>query len=187
MKTPIEVSARHLHISQADLYKLFGVGYQLKILKLLKQNRDFAAEEIVTLVGDKGAIKFVRIVGPVRAKTQVEISLTDARTLGINPPLRISGNLREAVKIKLIGPAGQVTVKAVIIARRHLHLNPREAKLLKLKSGQIIKVAIDGDRKLILDNIIVRVGENFKLVLHLDTDEANASGLRGQKNYGQII
>ena len=187
MKTPIEVSARHLHLSPADLSKLFGADYQLKILKRLSQKQEFAAKETVTLLGDQGTIKSVRIVGPLRPKTQVEISLTDAKTLGLNPPLRISGDLRGAGTIKLIGPVGQVTVKAVIVAQRHLHLNPTEAKKLKLKSGQIIKVAIAGERKLILDNIVVRVANNFKLMLHLDTDEANASDLRGPKNYGQII
>lgn len=187
IKVPIEVSARHLHLSQADLNKLFGAGYKLKVLKPLSQSGEFAAKETVRLAGAKGEIKVVRIVGPVRAQTQVEITLSDAQILGIKPPLRLSGNLKGAAKIKLIGPAGQITAPAAIVALRHIHINPTQAKKLKLSDGQKIKIKINGARGLILDNVSVRVKANFKLALHLDTDEANAAGLRGKKNYGQII
>jgi propanediol utilization protein len=187
IKIPIEISARHLHISQADLNKLFGAGYKLKTLRLLGHCDEFAAKETVTLVGPKGLIKSARIVGPTRQKTQLEISLTDAQALGIKPPFRVSGNLNGAAKITLVGPAGQITTRAAIIALRHLHINPAQAKKLKLKDGQIIKIKISGARGVIFDKVAVRVKPNFKLVMHLDTDEANAAGLRGPKNYGEII
>jgi putative phosphotransacetylase len=187
IKIPIEVSARHLHLSQADLNKLFGAGYKLKVLKPLSQSGEFAAKETVQLAGAKEAMKSARIVGPVRQKTQVELALSDAQALGIKPPLRVSGDLRSAAKIKLIGPAGQIIVKAAIVALRHIHINPAQAKKLKLRDGQSIKIKINGIRGAILDKVAVRVKPNFKLALHLDTDEANAAGLRGHKNYGEII
>ncbi len=186
-KVLIEVSARHLHLSQTDLNKLFGAGYKLKILKRLSQSGEFAAKETVALVGAKGVLKSVRIVGPTRAKTQVEVSLTDAQTLGLKPPLRISGDLRSAAKIKIIGPAGEITAPAAIVALRHLHINPVEAKRLKLINRQTIKIAVKGNRQIIFDKVLVRVGKNYKLALHLDTDEANAAGLGSQPNYGQIV
>lgn len=186
-KILIEVSARHLHLSQADLIKLFGAGYKLKVLRPLRQVGQFAAKEKVTIVGAKGVTKTARIIGPVNSKTQLEVSLTDAQALGIKPPVRISGDLREASKIKLIGPAGQIIIKAAFVSWRHIHANPSEAKKLKIKDGQIVKVAIGGDRGLILDNIVVRINDNFKLALHLDTDEANAAGLQDKKNYGQLL
>jgi propanediol utilization protein len=185
-KILIEVSARHIHLSQADLTKLFGTTYKLKVLRPLRQIGQFAAKEKVTIIGAKGVTKTARIIGPVNSKTQLEISLTDAQALGLKPPLRVSGDLREASKVKLIGPVGQITAKVAFISWRHIHANPSEAKKLKIKDGQIVKVAINGDRGLILDNIVVRINDNFKLALHLDTDEANAAGLRAVKNYGQL-
>jgi putative phosphotransacetylase len=186
-KITIEISARHVHLSQADLTKLFGRQHKLRILKKLNQRGEFAARETVKFAGVKGEIKNVRVVGPLRPKTQVELALSDAQILGIKPPLRLSGNLKGAAKIKLIGPAGQIIVPAAIIALRHLHLNPSEAKKLKLRNGQKVKIKINGARQLILDKVVVRIKPNFKLALHLDTDEANAAGWRGHLSYGELV
>ena len=187
MKIPVEISARHLHLSRVDSAKLFGSDHRLRIWRRLSQNGEFAAKETLSLVGPKGQIVAARIVGPWRAQTQVEISLTDAMVLGLKPPVRLSGDLSRAATITLVGPVGSASVRAAIIAQRHLHLNPTEAKKLKLKNGQKIRVAVGDQRRVIFDGIIVRVAPHFKLALHLDTDEANAAGLVGQKVYGRIV
>lgn len=175
---PVGISNRHLHLTQTDLEILFGKGHQLTPTKPLSQPGQFASEEIVTLVGPKGKIAKVRVLGPVRSKTQVEISKTDSFTLGINPPVRDSGAIEGSAGITIEGPKGTIELKeGVIIAQRHLHLHTSEAAELGLKDKDIISVKFDGPRALIFNNVLVRVSPNFAKDLHLDTDEANAAGL----------
>ena len=175
---PVEVSARHCHLSKEDLEKLFGVGYELKKMKQLSMPSDFAAEEIVDVqVGNK-KIEKVRVVGPLRNQTQVEVSKTDAVALGANPPVRLSGDLADSLGVTLIGPAGKVDLdRGLIIALHHLHCNPAEAKSLGVKNKDSIAVKINSERPVAFFNVPVRVGENYKLCLHLDTDEGNAAGI----------
>jgi putative phosphotransacetylase len=145
----------------------------------LTQPSDFATKETITIKADNSkTINNVRIIGPFREKTQVEFSITDAVTLGINPPIRISGDLNGSLGIVLEGPNGEVKLEeGVIISKRHLHCATIEAKKLKLKNGQIVSIITGGDREVIFNNIIVRVGDNYRLCLHLDTDEGNAAGI----------
>ncbi len=179
IKVPVGVSNRHVHLSQKDLETLFGPGYQLTVKKELSQPGQFAAEETVNLIGPKRSIPNVRILGPVRSQTQVEISLTDSFTLGIDAPIRDSGNLKDTPGIIIEGPKGRIEVnEGVIIAQRHLHLSTEEGEELGLKDQDIIQAKVEGSRGLIFDQILVRVGPNYKKDLHLDIDEANAAGLK---------
>ena len=176
---PVGVSNRHLHVDQKTLEALFGKGYQLTPFKLLSQPAQYAAAEKVDLIGPKGEIKGVRILGPVRKETQVEISLTDSFKLGVTPPVRESGDLEGTPGIKLRGPQGEVTLnKGLIIALRHLHASVEDGKLLGIKDKDIIRVETFGPRKLIFDNVLVRISEKYFLELHIDTDEANSAGLK---------
>ena len=188
MKVPIEISGRHLHLSQKDLEILFGPGYFLRKMRDLTQPEEFAAEETLDLEGEEGRIiKGVRIVGPLREKTQVEVSLTDTFTLKIEGKLRDSGDLEGTPGVTLIGPRGRLKLKrGVIVVRRHLHLNQEEAQEKGLKDGQIISVKVEGERGVIFNQVLVRVGAGYKFCLHLDTDEGNAVNIlkRGQ---GEII
>ncbi len=177
-KVPVGISNRHLHVSQTDLEKLFGEGYELKQLKPLSQPGQFAAEETVNLIGPKGTIFKVRILGPVRPSTQIEISRTDSFALGIVPPVRDSGSITGTPGIIIEGPKGRVEVKeGVIIAQRHLHLHTDEASELGLKDKEWISVKFEGERGVVFNNVLVRVNPNFAKDLHLDTDEANAAAL----------
>lgn len=187
IKVPIEISARHLHLSEADCEKIFGKGYELKKLKDLTQPCDFASKETLEIrVGHK-RISNVRVVGPIREATQVELSLTDAIYLGITPPVRISGDIKESAGAFLIGPEGRVELKeGVIIAQRHLHASTTEGKKLKLKDGGTISAKIEGERALVFKNIKVRIRKDYRLCLHLDTDEGNAAGIN-RKGEATII
>lgn len=188
VKVKVEISARHVHLCQDDLEKLFGAGYELKKIKNLSQEGEFAAEETVTLVGPKRKGENLRVVGPVRSATQVELAYTDAFSLGINAPLRLSGNVAGSAGAKLIGPAGEVELKeGVIVAKRHLHINQKEADELNLKNNDIVKVKIGGERELIFDNVIVRIKPNFRMSVHLDTDEANAAGCGKVCRMGELL
>ena len=178
MKIKIEVSARHVHLSQEDLETLFGKGYKLTMYKKLSQESDFAAKETVKIVGPKGAHEEVRVIGPVRSKTQVEISLTDGRIIGNIPPLRISGDVVGSAPVKLIGPKGEVDLlEGMITAMRHIHVSEKQAEELKLKHEQRVSIACFGDRGLLFNNVIVRVNPKFDFFFQLDTDEANAAGV----------
>ncbi|MFZ5364587.1 MAG: phosphate propanoyltransferase [Patescibacteria group bacterium] len=178
MKVKIEISARHLHLSKKDLEKLFGKGYELKSEKELSQHGEFASSAKVNLVGPKRQLENVTVIGPVREKTQVEISRTDAFFLGVAAPLRVSGDVKGSGKIKVVGPAGEVNLKeGVIVAKRHVHLSDAQAKKLGLKHGDIVKVKVGGDRALVFDEVVVRVKENFDQSFQIDTDEGNAAGL----------
>jgi len=178
IKIPVEVSARHCHLSKEDLEKLFGVGYELKKLRQLFEPSDFACQEQVSIQIGSKKIEKIRIIGPLRAQTQVEISLSDAIGSGLMPPIRLSGDLKGSLPVILEGPAGKVELKeGLIVAQRHLHCATDEAKKYKLKTGDIISVKIEGARSVVFENIIVRVKDNYKLCLHLDTDEGNAAGI----------
>lgn len=176
---PVGVSARHVHLSQQDLEALFGPGYQLTKRNDLSQPGQFAANECVTLVGPKGKFENVRVLGPVRSKTQVELAVTDAKKLGLNPPVRDSGDVAGSPGITIIGPSGQLELKeGVIIAKRHIHASPEDAERAGLHDKQIVAVKVTkGDRKMIMGDVLVRVSPQFKWEMHVDTDEANAAGL----------
>ena len=186
-KIPIEISARHIHLCQKDLEMLFGKGYQLRKLRKLSQADDFAAKERIDIkIGNK-IIKDVRIVGSVRRETQIEISLTDAFNVNVKPVLRLSGNLKGTPGAVLIKGEKKLKIKqGVIIAQRHLHCSPNEAKLLKLKNGAFISVKVEGKRGITFHNIKVRVKQGYKLSLHLDTDEGNAAGIK-RRDFGKIV
>ena len=165
--------------NKKTLEKLFGKGYKLTPDYPLSQKGEFAAKERVILKTKKGEIKRVRIIGPLRKKTQIEISRTDAFHLKINPPLRLSGDLKNTPGITLIGPKGEVKLKqGVIIAARHIHCDPKTAKKLNLKHGDKVSVRIKGKRGLIFNNVVVRIRKNFVWRMQIDTDEANAAGIR---------
>ena len=184
---PIEISARHVHLSKDDLEILFGKDYKLKNIKQLTQPSDFVAEETVDLKSGDKEIKKVRVVGPERNQTQVEISMTDAVSLGVVPPIRISGDLKGSAKITLIGPKGVVDLnEGLIISGRHIHCNETEAKSLGIKNKDKVSVKVEGERSITFHNIAIRIGDKYKLCLHLDTDEGNAAGIN-KKTEGIII
>ena len=174
----VETSARHIHLSQADLETLFGAGYELTPKKDLSQPGQFACEERVAVVGEKGSFPAVSILGPVRPATQVELSLTDARSIGVIAPVRESGDIASTGACKLVGPKGEVTIDCgVISAKRHIHATPADAEKYGLEDKQIVCVKVESDgRKLIFDDVVVRVNPNFALAMHIDTDESNAAG-----------
>lgn len=174
----IEVSARHIHLSQGDLAALFGEGYQLKKLRQLTQPCDFAAEETLTIRVGNREIPNIRIVGPVREKTQVELSVTDAFSLGIKLPLRLSGQIEGSPGLTLIGPRGEIQIpEGAIDDQRHLHCNAEEARLLGIAKKKTVSVLVKGDKSLTFHNVKVRIRNDYKLCLHLDTDEGNAAGI----------
>jgi putative phosphotransacetylase len=177
---PTGVSNRHLHVSKEDLAILFGEGYELTQMKDLKQPGQYAAEELVTIKGPKGSIEKVRILGPVRNATQVEISKSDAFKMGVNPPVRDSGDLEGSSAVTIIGPNGEVAIeKGLILAKRHIHMHTSDAEYYKVKDKDIISVLAKTDgRTMIYQDVLVRVSEKFALEFHVDTDEANASLLK---------
>lgn len=170
-----------MHLSDADTIALFG--HQLTNIKNLVQPGVFAADEMVTLVGPKGSIEKVRVLGPIRPDTQVEILASDSFKLGITADFRISGDLEGTPSCRLVGPAGEVVLeKGVIVALRHLHLDPEESIEYGLKNGDVVSVKVPGKRGGVLDNVIVRTGTSHKLELHIDTEEANALGVKNGDN-----
>jgi putative phosphotransacetylase len=186
-KVLIEISARHIHLSLKDLEVLFGKNYKLKKLKKLSQADDFAAQEKIDVKFGEHILKGIRIVGPVRKETQIEISLTDAFKLGVKPMLRLSGNLKETPGAILIKGKKKIRIKqGVIIAQRHLHCNFEEAKILKLKNASFISIKSEGKRGVTFHNVKVRVKQGYNLSLHLDTDEGNSAGII-KKGKGIII
>jgi len=187
-KIPIEISARHIHLCQRHLEKLFGKGYKLKKLKNLSQPGDFSAKETVIIKAGKREIRKVRIVGPLRKETQVELSKTDAVNLKINPPILLSGNLKKSAGgVVLVGPKGKVFLKkGVIIAKRHIHCHPKEAADLGLKDKDEVSLRVKGERGITFHNVAIRIKDNYKLCCHLDTDEGNAAGIN-KKSFGFIV
>ena len=175
-KINIEVSARHCHLSRKDLDVLFGKDYELTLYKKLSQIDQFASNEVISIKNSGGQIDNVRVLGPLRGQTQVEISLTDAKKLKINPPIRLSGDLDGSDGCILIGPKGSVTLEeGVIIAKRHIHCDPETAETMGLKNQQIVSVKIGGVRSVIFENVEVRISDKFVFYLHIDTDEGNTS------------
>lgn len=177
-RIPIGVSNRHVHVSRADLDRLYGKDYALTHKSELGQPGQFAANETVTLQGPKGTFEHVRILGPVRSQSQVEISKTDSFRLGVKAPITLSGHLQGTPGITLIGPRGTVDLPCgVIIAKRHIHMTPAQAAARHLKDGQIVDVETFGERRGILGDVIIRVSDTAGLEMHIDVDEANACSL----------
>ncbi|PWM38141.1 MAG: phosphate propanoyltransferase [Clostridiales bacterium] len=187
-KVLVETSARHVHVTEQDLETLFGKGAKLTNKKDLSQPGQFACVERVTVVGPKRELAGVTILGPTRSATQVELSLTDARSIGVAAPIRESGDIKGSGACKLVGPCGEVELsEGVIAAKRHIHATPRDAEALGLCDKQIVKVKVDSDgRSLVFDDVVVRVRGDFALAMHIDTDESNAAGCAGEV-YGEII
>ena len=187
-KVIVETSARHIHLSAADVATLFGEGHALTNKKDLSQPGQFACEEKVELVGPKGSLK-VSVLGPERKATQVELSYTDARTLGLKAvPVRESGDTAGSPGLKLVGPAGEVELaEGVIIAKRHIHMTSADAEAFGLSDKQVVSVKIEnGSRSTIFGDVVVRVSDSFALAMHIDTDECNAAGAFGEV-YGEIL
>ncbi len=176
---PVGISNRHVHLSSEDIEKLFGPGYRLQPLKPLHQPGQFAAQECVTVVGPKRSLNNVRVLGPVRPVTQLEISRADCFALGIKAPVRESGSLENAGNALLVGPVGHVELRSqVICAWRHIHMSPKDAERFGVINGQKVKVSSTGERGLVFDQVVVRVRDDFALECHIDTEEANAAGLK---------
>ncbi len=170
------ISGRHIHLCQEDLAALFGPGHTLTKLKDLNQPGQFAAKETLTIVGPKGVIEGVRVLAPLREKTQVEISGTDGYRLGIEPPVRDSGDLSGTPGIVLVGPKGAVNLdEGLILAATHIHMHTDDAKALNLKNGDRVQVLVDGERDLIFTDVLIRASDSFHTEMHVDTDEANAA------------
>jgi putative phosphotransacetylase len=187
-KVLVEISARHVHLSQSDLVTLFGEGYELSIKKMLSQPGQYVSNEKVTVVGPKKEIQGVSILGPVRKGTQVEISLTDARTIGVSIPVRESGVTAGSASCKLIGPKGEIIIsEGLICAKRHVHLTPEDAKAFGVIDKQNVSVKIDTEeRSLIFGDVVIRVRSDFASAMHIDTDEGNAAGI-SKEVFGTIL
>ena len=183
----VETSARHVHVSQEDLETLFGKGYELTKKKDLSQPGQYACNEKVTIVGSKKEMA-ASILGPVRPASQVEISLTDARSIGVDAPVRESGDVAGSGACRLVGPCGEVELKeGVIAAKRHIHATPEDAEKLGVKDKDVVSVKINTDgRSLVFGEVVVRVSPKFALAMHIDTDESNAAGC-GREVYGEIV
>ncbi|MCK4919074.1 MAG: phosphate propanoyltransferase [Candidatus Pacebacteria bacterium] len=186
-KVNIEVSARHIHLKKEDFENLFGEGTELTVLKKLSQPGMFAANEIVGIKNEHFEVEKVRIVGPLRSYTQIEISETEAIKFKINPPLRRSGDIKNSPGMTIVGLKGQIEIKdGVIISKRHVHMTPDEADEIKVKDGDLLKVKTQGERGLIFENVVARVDETYAWGMHIDTDEGNASGISGCEK-GEVI
>jgi len=186
-KVQVEISARHIHVTDEQLEILFGKGHKLTPKKDLSQPGQFACEEKVMVVGPKGELR-CSILGPTRSAAQVELSLTDARTIGVDALIRESGNIEGTGGCKLVGPEGEVEIKeGVIAAKRHIHLDPKTASEFGINNGEIISIKVgDRERSVIFGDVVARVSEKFAPAVHIDTDEGNASGLKGTTE-GEII
>ncbi|MDO5014619.1 MAG: phosphate propanoyltransferase [Clostridia bacterium] len=173
----VETSARHVHLTKEDFQILFGEGKELTVKKMLSQPGQFASNERVTLVGPKSKIERVLILGPFRDKSQVELSKTDLRTLGIEAPVNLSGDLTNAGSVKIVGPNGEIELKQnVVVPKRHIHMTTKDAENFNVEDGESVMVKIESpERALIFDECIVRVNDNFSLAMHIDTDESNAA------------
>ena len=177
---PAAVSNRHVHLSEAHIEALFGKGHTLHKIKNLVQPGQYACEEQVAIIGGKGQIERIRVLGPARSETQVELSITDAYRVGIKPVIRMSGDIAGTPGGKLVGPAGEVALsKGVIVARRHLHVSEEQAGWLKLKDGDVIRLRQMGERPVVFENVAVRCGSAHTLEMHIDMDEANAAAVKG--------
>ena len=178
MKLPIALSNKHIHLSQADIDVLFGQGYELTHKKDLSQPGQFACEEMVEVVGPKGSTK-MRVLGPARPESQVEVSLADARGLGIAVPVRQSGDTEGTPGCKLVGPKGEVEMsRGVIVAARHIHMSLEDAEKFGVKDKDVVSVQTTGERALLFNNVLVRANAAFALEMHVDLEEGNAAGVK---------
>ncbi|WP_407691432.1 phosphate propanoyltransferase [Robertmurraya mangrovi] len=185
---PVSISARHIHLSQEHIDILFGQGHQLTKFKDISQPGQFACNEKVTLQGPKGTIENVRVLAPIRPKTQVEVARTDARKLGVNPPVRESGNVAGSAPITLIGPEGVVELQeGCIIADRHIHMTPEDARSFGVVDKQKVSVLVEGEKAGVMGKVTIRVRPNYALDMHIDTDDANAFGLNGTEQLKLIL
>jgi putative phosphotransacetylase len=185
---PVGLSNRHLHLSRQDLDTLFGKGYELTKFKDLSQPGQYAATEKVDIVGPKGTLKGVRVLGPVRKDTQIEISLADGFVLGVTPPVRDSGDIEGSPGCKIIGPMGEVVLeKGVIAAARHIHMHTSDAEVFGVKDKDIVSVKVEGKRGLIFENVLVRVHPTYALEMHVDIDEGNAAQIKNGDQLEVII
>lgn len=184
----VETSARHVHVTEETLEKLFGKGYQLTKKKDLSQPGQFACEERVQVIGPKNSFPAVSILGPTRPADQVELSASDARSIGVAAPVRESGDIAGSGACKLVGPKGEVELKeGVIVAKRHIHMTPEDAENYGVKDKQVVSVKIDSpERSLVFGDVVVRVSPKFKLAMHIDTDESNAV-MAGRDATGVIV
>ena len=186
-KVLVETSARHVHLTEEHIAALFGAGHALTHKKDLSQPGQFACEERVTVVGPKKSIANVIVLGPARPASQVEVSLTDARTLGVEAPVRESGDVAGTPGLKMVGPAGEIDVaEGAIIAKRHIHMTPADAEGLGVTNGEVVKVLVKSERTTIFDDVVVRVSPSYALAMHIDTDECNAAAAFGEI-YGEIV
>ncbi|MHA6484319.1 phosphate propanoyltransferase [Paenibacillus sp. strain BS8-2] len=177
-EVPVGVSARHIHLSQEHVEQLFGAGYQLTEMKPLSQPGQYAANETVAILGPKGTFPKVRILGPARKATQLEVSRTDAFAIGIKPPVRESGNIAGSAGVTIKGPAGEVTIdEGVIVAARHIHFHTSDAERFGIADKAKLRVRVGGERGVIFEEVIARVSTDYALDMHIDTDEANAAGI----------
>ena len=184
---PIGVSNRHIHLSQEDFETLFGAGATMTHFKDLSQPGQYACQEVMTLVGPGGAIERVRLLGPARKQTQVEVSVADCFKLGIKAPLRDSGDLADSAPITIVGPKGSVNVpEGCIIAVKHIHMHTSDAERLGLKDKDRVNVQVCGERKMVFQEVLCRVSDKFQLEMHVDMDEANAACAFGEF-YGEIL
>ena len=183
----VEISARHIHVTKEQVAILFGEGHTLTPKKALSQPGQFACEEKLTFVGPRGELK-ASILGPERKEAQVELSLTDARTLGVEAKIRESGDIEGTAGIKLVGPCGEIELeKGVIAAKRHIHMTPADAANYGVSNGEIVNVKVETEgRSLIFGDTVVRVRDDFALAMHIDTDEGNAAGIKGSA-MGEIV
>ena len=187
-KILVETSARHVHLSDADLETLFGKGAVLHKKKDLSQPGQFASEERVDVVGPKKTLARVSVLGPTRKQTPVELAMTDARSIGIDAPIRESGDLEGSAGCKLVGPAGEIELsEGVIIAKRHIHTTPEDAAEMGVTNGEIVSIKLDtAERALTFGDVVVRVSPNYATVVHIDTDESNAANCKGEV-YCEIV
>ncbi|TCO79344.1 phosphate propanoyltransferase [Marinisporobacter balticus] len=176
---PVGLSNKHLHLSQEHIEILFGEGHVLTNMKELGQPGQFACEEKVDIVGPKGTLKGVRVLGPARGKTQIEISFADGFVLGVKPPVKDSGDLAGSPGAKIVGPKGEVTIEeGIIAAARHIHMHTSDAETFGVVDKDLVKVKIEGKRGLIFENVLVRVHPTYALEMHVDIEEGNAAGLK---------
>ncbi len=180
-KLEINASNKHIHLDREDLDKLFGEGYELTFKKALKQPGQFASEEKVQVIGPKGSFSGIRVLGPVRKDTQLELALTDCRQIGIDAPIRESGHVEGTPGCKLVGPKGEMELEyGVIVAKRHAHFSPEDAREAGVENGQIVKIKIESkERTTIYDDVVCRVSDSCATEVHVDTDEANAAAMGG--------
>ena len=185
-KILVETSARHIHLSDEHIEILFGAGHKLTVKKELSQPGQFACEEKVTVIGTKGELK-MSVLGPARKASQVEVSLTDARSIGVKAPIRESGDTAGSGACTLVGPCGKVELtEGVIAAMRHIHITPEDAEALGVADKQIVSVKLDTPRSLVFGDVVVRVSASYATAMHIDTDEANAAAAAGEV-YGSIV